>query len=132
MPPRKQLWLYFIIITILSFADYQIFTEGYAQEMSAMARQAGHIAILLAIAASGYFAWNINKTTRWPLHIWTWFYGFSIGIIVLAGVINIYTEIPVEILDKISTLRLFACSPVPYFILYIFLKTIAVPDSKNS
>lgn len=114
----------FLLVTLLSWADYQYFTEGYAHNYTPMARQAGHIAMLAMIIPAGYLGWK-EHSRKWIKEIWLHGYLIALAVIIFAGAAQYRFELfSISVLDGISSLRLFFCSPVPYFMLYILSNTI--------
>lgn len=119
MKHKFLFWLIFVLVTALCWVDYQYFTEGHANSISPIARQAGHIAILLAILPIGYIGYK-NHPMSWIKKLWLVSYSLVIAIIGIIGLLQWQLQLfGTAFLDQVSSLRLFFCSPVPYFLLYI-------------
>ena len=119
MKPKFLFWLIFIFVTTLCWVDYQYFTEGHANSISPLSRQIGHIVILLAILPVGYLGWK-NHPMAWIKTLWLMSYTIVIAIICVIGMLQWRLQLfGTGFLDQVSNLRLFFCSPVPYFLLYI-------------
>lgn len=130
MQKTKSSLLPLLFITVLCCMDYQFFTEGYAQELEPIERQAGHITILAIIAITGYWGWK-NRRPAWMRNTWLMIYAVC-GITVMGiGLLNAAQPLPTVVLDNISTIRLFAGSPLPYCILYILSKTNPVTETED-
>lgn len=125
MKNRALFWSVFILVSIFCWVDYQYFTEGHANRISPLSRQIGHIVILCIICPIGYYGWK-QQPFEWAKRIWLFSYISSIIIILIIGFVQWKTGIfGVVFLDQISSLRLFFCSPVPYFMLYVLNKVIS-------
>lgn len=124
MDNKKLFWSMFALIVALCCADYQLFTEGEAHIYSPIIRQAGHIAILVAIIPVGYLGWK-NHPVQWIKKIWLYSYVLFAAFVVCIGLVQYkYALFNTPILDRVSSMRLFFCSPVPYFMLYVLQKVI--------
>lgn len=109
----------FVLICALSWIDYQVFTEGTAQRFSPIVRQLGHITILTVVLPVGYIGcsqYYLKTIKYW----WAILYIAGICLLVATGLLQWKLQLfSTSFLDRISALRLFLCSPVPYFMLYI-------------
>ena len=114
------MWLAFTGVVLLCCIDYMYFTEGWgAILMDDKTRKFAHLAILLAIIPVGYIGWY-RHPVLWLKKVWVWSHIISISAIVLVGAIcYAIGYFDKALLKKIGDLRLFFCSPVPYFMLYI-------------
>lgn len=132
MKLQNKFWLALVLITIICFVDYQMFTEGYAvRRLSPMVRQVGHFTILLAVIPIGWWAWKLHPM-QWLKLLWLYSYGIALVFIVLIGLLksqsNILTE---DFLDWVTTVRYFFTSPLPHLLLYM-LSLIAQQKSSNA
>lgn len=119
MQHKLRFWLAFSIIVVLSWLDYQYFTEGHADFFPAVIRQAGHLMALTLILPTGYWGWA-KQAAAWPKRVWLYSYTLTIMIVGVIGLVQWKTELfGVGFLDSVSSLRLFFGSPVPYFMMYI-------------
>ncbi len=132
MKQQNKFWLALVLITIVCFVDYQMFTEGYAvRRLSPMVRQAGHFVVLLAVIPIGWWAWK-QHTMQWLKQLWLYSYGIALAFIVLIGLLKSQTNILTEdFLDWVTTVRYFFTSPLPHLLLYM-LSLIAQQRSNNA
>lgn len=132
MKQQNKFWLALVLITIVCFVDYQMFTEGYAvRRLSPMIRQAGHFIILLAVIPIGWWAWKLHPM-QWLKQLWLYAYGIALVFIVLIGLLKSQTNILTEdFLDWVTTVRYFFTSPLPHLLLYM-LSLIAQQRSSNA
>ena len=120
MNHKLRMWLAFASIVILCCIDYAYFTEGLgAIYMDDRTRKLAHLAILLGIIPVGYWGWQRHPLT-WLKKVWLWSHLLSLSTLVIAGglcyLAGFYNE---AFLKKIGDIRLFFCSPVPFFVLNI-------------
>lgn len=120
MRQQNKFWVALVIITIVCFLDYQLFTEGYAvRNISPTIRQAGHFIILAGVIPIGYWAWKTHPM-EWLKTLWMFVYGFALGFIIVIGALKMFTDIlPDVFLDWATTVRMFFCSPLPHIMLYM-------------
>jgi hypothetical protein len=132
MKQQNKFWLALVLITIVCFVDYQMFTEGYAvRRLSPMVRQAGHFVVLLTVIPIGWWAWK-QHTMQWLKQLWLYSYGIALAFIVLIGLLKSQTNILTEdFLDWVTTVRYFFTSPLPHLLLYM-LSLIAQQRSSNA
>lgn len=117
---RTQIWLSFLFVVALCCIDYAYLSEGMgAILMNDMYRKLGHLIILFAIIAIGYWEWK-GHPVQWLKKVWLWSHLLSVLLIVIVGAlcyaVGFFDK---AFLKKIGDIRLFFCSPVPFFILYI-------------
>lgn len=125
MRQKGFFWLIFALVTLISWIDQQYFTEGHALEYTAFTRQAGHIITLLFILPIGYMGWK-DYPAKWFGRLWLYSYLLVTGFIVIIGAIQWKTGyFTTELLDSVSSIRIFFCSPVPYFMLYILQRVLS-------
>lgn len=124
MRSKAIFWLIFIVVTALCWLDYQYFTEGYAQQLSPIKRQIGHLGLLAIITPVGYLGWKAYGIS-WIQKLWLAAYVTTLIIIMTVGLIQWKTNVfGIGFLDQISSLRLFFTSPLPYGMLYIINKVV--------
>ena len=113
-------WLAFALIMILCWIDHAYLSEGLdAIYMNDRIRKLGHLAILLAIIPVGYWGWSAHPFT-WLRKVWLWSHLLSLSFIVIIGATCYLSGFRDEtLLKKIGDIRMFFCSPVPFFMLYI-------------
>ena len=114
------MWLAFALITALCCIDYMYFTEGWgAILMNDRQRKVAHVFILLAIVLVGYWGW-FRHPMQWLKKVWVWSHMLSLALLITIGIsCYLFGYMDKALLKKIGDLRLFFCSPVPYFMLYI-------------
>lgn len=114
------MWLCFAIIVVLCWLDYSLFTEGtHAFLISDSKRKLAHVGMLALIIATGYLGWS-SHPFRWLKTVWLYVNIIPVVLITLVGIICYkvgYTD--KQFLKSLGDLRLFFCSPVPYFMFYI-------------
>lgn len=120
---RLSLWSYFFVILILCCLDYQFFTEGLrAHLMAAYKRQTMHLLILGGITAAGYMAW-FKHPLQWPKKLWRLAYVVAIALIGAIGLLQWQSHLfGPAFLDGIFGLRIFFCSPAPFFVVYLLTR----------
>lgn len=128
---KKRLILSGILIILLSWLDYQYFTEApYAYIFSDNERRTAHIICLSLMTAIGYAGWYLHPM-QWLRKIWILLYCTVAGIMLATGAIQALTHIlPQNILNSVSAIRMFFCTPVPFFMLYV-LSYMAVKGMKT-
>lgn len=114
------MWLAFATVIVLCCVDYVYLSEGMgAINMDDRTRKIAHLLILAAIVPVGYMGWY-HHPMKWIRKVWLWSHLLSlvtiIGIGVLCYIIGYHDK---QFLKKIGDFRLFFCSPVPYFMLYV-------------
>lgn len=131
MTQRTKFWLAMAIITIICYFDFYLFGEGYGvRKVSSVARQAGHLATLLAVLGAGYWAWQ-HHPLKWLNKLWVATYTTGIVFILIIGALKTFTGIlGDDFLEWAATVRLFFCTPLPHLLLYM-LSLIAV-QKENS
>ena len=119
MRQKGFFWLIFALVTFISWIDQQYFTEGHALQYTAFTRQVGHTITLICIVPIGYMGWK-NHPVKWFGRLWLYSYLLVIGFITIIGTVQWKTGyFTTELLDSVSSMRIFFCSPVPSFMLYI-------------
>lgn len=120
MQQKNRFWIAFIIITLVCFADYQLFTEGYAvRQMKPIYRQAGHMIILLAVIPIGYWAWS-KHTMQWTSKLWLLSYIAITVFILLTGVLKTIDVLNNRaFMEWVATVRYVFVSPLPHILLYM-------------
>jgi hypothetical protein len=114
------MWLAFAAIIILCCIDYVYLSEGVgAIHMSDSTRKIAHLVILGLIVPVGYMGWYAHPM-QWIKKVWLWTHILSLALIIGVGIfcyaIGYHDKV---FLKKIGDFRLFFCSPVPYFMLYV-------------
>lgn len=128
MKHNRLFWFIFVLIITFTWIDYQYFTEGHALHYSPFVRQAGHLFILFCLIPLGYWGWA-KYPIKWFSKLWLYSYLVILISIGTIGLIQWKTALfSVDFLDHVSSLRMFFCSPVPFFMLYILHRVI----SRNS
>jgi hypothetical protein len=122
---KLQFWLGFLLLLILFSIDNFYFTEGRgAQGLSDSSRKVAHTLILFAIIPAGYLAWQ-RHPMQWLKRLWLWTHLPSIlGIVGIGLVCYAAGYHDKAFLKKIGDIRLFFCSPAPFFI-FCVLATIS-------
>lgn len=119
MKHKGIFWGMFAVICILSWVDYQVFTEGSAMSFAPSVRQMGHLSILILLAPIGYIGclqYGFKVLKYW----WLLGYAACISLLIVTGGVQMEWQLfNTPFLDRMSAMRLFFCSPVPYFMLYI-------------
>jgi hypothetical protein len=120
---KTKLLVSLLVITAICFIDYQYFSEGMeVRTMNPVYRQAGHLAILLAIIPIGYWGWKDFPLT-WPKRLWVLSYVSAIAILSVIGIIQWQTQIfSIGFLDRVGDARLFFGSPLAFLVLYMLTK----------
>lgn len=116
MPNRVRLWLCVIVITVLSWIEFQYFSEG-GDAGGAIARQIAHVLFMLAIVGIGYYGWS-KHPVKWAKQAWLLIYAFVFVLILGVGTLNKLFHFDVQLLDEAHTLRKFFSSPVPFIVLW--------------
>jgi hypothetical protein len=90
--------------------------------MVAYKRQAMHLLILGCITAVGYMAWH-RHLLQWPKKLWRLAYVAAIALISVVGLLQWQIHLFGQaFLDGVFGLRIFFCSPVPFFIIYLLTR----------
>jgi hypothetical protein len=114
------MWLCFVVIVVLCWLDYSLFTEGKeAFLISDSRRKLAHTGMLALIIATGYVGWLFHPA-KWLKTVWLYANIIPIVLILLTGMICYqvgYAD--KQFLKTLGDLRLFFCSPVLYFMFYI-------------
>lgn len=120
---KLRIWPAFLLVLLLCWLDYQFFTEGLqAHMMSPIKRGLMHLVILASITAVGYWGWNIHPM-QWIKKVWL--FAYVVVILVVAGIRGLQAAYGIfgpDFLDGIFGLRIFFCSPAPFFILYLLAR----------
>jgi hypothetical protein len=110
-----------ILITIISWLDYQYFMERNTHlKVSDDVRKLFHILSLLGVTITGCVAWK--RISKAIFVLWTGTYTVVFLFIVLIGLLNRFIHFNDDFLNEISRLRMFFCSPMPFAALYVFYK----------
>ena len=132
---KPRIWLAFLLITVLCWIDYSQFTDvAELDGISDTTRRIAHIIILMLIIPLGY--WGLAAATmQWMKRIWLLLYVTGLVVILIAGILQWQWQLfSVPVLDRISDIRLFLTSPIPYFILLLLPSVLSrekrVPDGK--
>lgn len=130
MKYKTKLWAGLLLVTLISFIDYQYFSEGFAvRRMPGAVRQSGHLFVLVVIILVGFWGWN-KHPMQWTKKLWLYAYGAAIVILLLIGFVSTQlVHLGSGFLDRVSDFRLFFCSPLPYITLYM-LTQIAKQNKK--
>jgi hypothetical protein len=114
------MWLSFVLIVVLCWLDYQFFTEGLqAHHMAPLKRRVMHLVLLGGITLTGYWGW-FKHPMRWIKKLWLASYVIAIGFVAVVGLVQWrYHFFSHNALDIIFGIRIFFCSPAPFFILYL-------------
>lgn len=117
---NKRIVISGLIIVLLSWLDYQYFTEApYAYIFSEGERRLAHVACLLLMGATGYMCW-LPHQLNWIRKTWVAFYASVLALMFITGGIQALTHIfPQFILNGVSSIRMFFCTPVPFFIMHV-------------
>lgn len=117
---KLRMWLAFILIIALCWLDYQFFTEGLkAHLMAPQKRRIMHLLLICCITATGYWGWY-RHPMKWIKKLWVFLYFITIFLIGCIGLLQWqYQLFDHNVLDVIFGVRIFFCSPAPFFILYI-------------
>lgn len=122
MSLKFRTWTGFTIIILVCCIDYMYLTEGTgAIALADKFRKLGHIGILLCIIPAGYWAWY-KHPMQWLRKVWLTSY--VVCLVVTVGVGAICYAVGYHdkaLLKKIGDIRLFFCSPVPFFMLYVLV-----------
>lgn len=119
MQSKLRVWTCFTLILILCCIDYAVFTEGPgARAMPDQVRKIAHFIILILITAVGYAGWK-QHPVKWLTSLWVSFFVTGIFILLCIGFLHSRFHFSEAFMKTISDIRLFFCSPVPYFILYL-------------
>ena len=120
MRQQTKFWVALVLITLVCYIDYQFFIEGYnVRKLSSTIRQAGHLSVLISVAAIGYWAWAKHPLT-YLKKLWLFSYGAGLGFILVTGLIKTQTELLGEdFFEWAATVRYAFCSPLPHLLLYM-------------
>jgi len=114
------MWLSFAVIVVLCWLDYSLFTEGKeALNMSDSKRKLAHTGLLALIIIVGYAGWYFHPI-KWIKPVWLCVNIVPVGLLLLTGAVCYKTGFTdKQFLKTLGDLRLFFCSPVPFFMFYI-------------
>jgi len=121
MEQRNKFRIALVLITLVCFIDYQMFTEGYAvRNIAPIKRQIGHFVVLLSVVPIGYWAWK-NHPIKWLNKLWITSYIIAIVFILIVGLLKTQTNILSDTFMEwvTSDIRYFFTSPLPHIILYM-------------
>lgn len=120
MSYKVRLVIAFIVIIIISWFDFQFLSQHPDTfPISETIRRLGHFLFLFAVMFSGIFALS-KSPIAWIKVMWLYAYIFAITILFAVGLAAHFLHIPYNILFAFYKFRIFFCSPLPLFILYIF------------
>lgn len=125
MKQNHKLIITGVAIAILSMLDYQFFTEQpYCYMFTEGQRRSFHIFCMAASASAGYWTWK-DYYLPWVKKVWVSFYAAAAGIMLLTGVLQAVLHVfSQNFLNGISAIRMFFCTPVPFFIVTTLLKAL--------
>lgn len=122
---RIRLWLGLLLVLLLTWIDYQYFTEGTGvTTIPETKRRLFHLLFFAAIIPAGYWGWY-SHPAAWIKRIWLIVYLTGFVLVLMIGSIQwIWQPFSVAFLDQISAMRMLFISPAPYLILLtVFLVT---------
>lgn len=123
MKAKHRFLIALISIFILSWVDYQFFTEGLSViQMAEQKRRIAHLIIFALFIPIGYWGWQ-KHAYSWMRRLWLFAYIPAFLLILIIGFISWRWHLfPVSFLDKVSIVRIFFCSPVPCLILFMLYR----------
>jgi len=129
---KKAFRLAMAVILLLCIADYTMLSEGmYARAMNDQYRKLGHIAVQLLITITGYAGLG-KQNHKWLKNVW-----LVISIIPLlllpfmAIICRMENADTPALMKQLGDIRLFFCSPVPFFIICRLPSFFPAPNSKE-
>jgi len=85
-------------------------------------RRVAHLTLLAVVMLAGGYTWAASPIT-WVKTLWWYAYAFAFVFLIIVGLAEHYTHIfSYYTLYAFYEFRVFFCSPLPLFILYIFSK----------
>ncbi|MDR3681860.1 MAG: hypothetical protein P4L41_17960 [Flavipsychrobacter sp.] len=111
-----------IIIILISWFDFQYLSQfPHSFPISENIRRISHLLLLIAVMLVGGFAWA-KSPVEWVRALWWYAYLFALAVLFFTGLLAHFMYIPYNVLYAFYKFRIFFCSPLPFFILYIFSK----------
>src|ERR1041384_8260567 len=105
MMSKKSFWIALVIITALSWIDYQFLSEGeWVRDISENKRRVGHFFILLTVMAVGYLSLRTN-VVLWLQKLWVFSYLVVVAVLIGSGTLAYTGHLPVAIADVMSNGR---------------------------
>lgn len=132
MLQRNKFRIALVLITLICFIDYQMFTEGYSvRKIDPLIRQIGHLVILLAVVPIGYWAWK-SHPIQWLKKLWIIPYISAIVFILFTGLLKTQTNILSDSFMEwvASDVRYVFTSPLPHIMIYM-ISLIAIQNESN-
>ena len=120
MSYKWRMLIAIIFILAICWIDYSRFTEApMSLRYPDHTRKLFHIIFLIAIIPIGYFGWS-NHPIKWLKKIWLTLYILGTVVLLSLGFLGQKSGLfSAEFLKNVGDYRLFFCSPVPFFILYV-------------
>ncbi|MEI8279827.1 MAG: hypothetical protein WCG87_08670 [Bacteroidota bacterium] len=120
---RQRLLISVVLITILSWVEIQYLTEGFnASPVSERSRHIYHLLLLLTIAGIGYWGWG-NHPKKWLKSLWLLSYSGVIILLTISAITYVIAgSFNNDIIGFIRVIRIFFCSPMPFFLIYVLSK----------
>ncbi len=121
MPYKLKIAIALVIFIVISYLDYQYFSEaGTAGAIAPVIRQMMHLVILIMFIPVGF--WVMKSAGHpWLKNLWLAAYGGVILLLCIIGFIQWKTALfSTQILDLVSKVRLFFTSPL-LFVLLLFI-----------
>lgn len=117
--PKAKIIFTLVAIILIAGLDYQFFSEGMGKIIAPVARQAGHIIVLIPIAVIGNLA---LRKLPFPFIAELWRYSYLIVIsmlLVIGGLHWKFALFSESFLDQVRMVRLIFCSPLPLLFLLL-------------
>ncbi len=113
-----------VVIILISWFDFRylsMYPESFPIPESV--RRVMHLGLLAGVMLTGAFAWA-KCPVAWVKTLWWYAYLFALAFLVVMGLVEHYAHVfHYNTLYAFYEFRVFFCSPLPMFILFIFSRS---------